>query len=238
MAPIAEIPRLRRVPRQARSRERVQRLLDAADDLLAAEGAESLTTTRVAEAAGVSVGSLYQYLPDKGAIIEALANRYLAEFEALMERLVEDAHAPSTPWLDPVCALIDAFAQRYRERPGYRALWFGRELTEELRAADRENKAALARGVRRILLELGLVRDDAYLAVAARTGVLIADSLLQEAFRSDATGDVELIEEAKRVLRLYLAEVVRRYREPSLAEQSSHTRTSQGDEPGRNGPGT
>src|SRR5919202_1509605 len=87
----AEIPRLRRVPRQARSRARLQRMLDAADKLLADEGAESLTTTRVAEAAGVSVGSLYQYLPNKGAIVEALANRYLADFAGLMGELERDA---------------------------------------------------------------------------------------------------------------------------------------------------
>jgi AcrR family transcriptional regulator len=207
-----EIPRLRRVPTQARSRARVRRLLDTAEELLADEGAEALTTTRVAEAAGVSVGSLYQYLPDKGAIVEALARRYLAEFEQLMGELERDlAHNPGR-WTDPVGRLIDAFAARYRERPGYRALWFGRELSDELRAADRENKVALAGGVRRIAVALGLARDDDYLRVAARAGVLVTDSILQEAFRADPRGDPALIEEAKRILRLYLAEVVRHYR--------------------------
>ncbi|MEA2312389.1 MAG: hypothetical protein QOE28_2357, partial [Solirubrobacteraceae bacterium] len=141
--PPLDVPRLRRVPRQARSRERLARMLDAAEALLVAEGAGALTTTRVAEAAGVSVGSLYQYLPDKEAIVEALANRYLAEFEGLMEELAAQG-ADGPAWEDPVGVLIDAFAQRYRERPGYRALWFGRELTPALRDADRENKRALA----------------------------------------------------------------------------------------------
>jgi AcrR family transcriptional regulator len=206
-----EIPRLRRVPTQARSRARVRRLLDAAEELLAAEGAEALTTTRVAEEAGVSVGSLYQYLPDKGAIVEALARRYLTEFEALMGELERSILSDPQAWTDPVGHLIDAFSQRYRERPGYRALWFGRDLSEELRAADRENKVALAQGVRRIAVALGLARDDAYLRVAARAGVLVTDSILQEAFRSDPSGDPALIEEAKGILRLYLGEVVRHY---------------------------
>jgi AcrR family transcriptional regulator len=209
-----EIPRLRRVPTQARSRARVRRLVDAAEELLAAEGAEALTTTRVAEVAGVSVGSLYQYLPDKGAIVEALARRYLAEFEALMGELERDIRRNPGAWADPVGRLIDAFSARYRERPGYRALWFGRELSDELRAADRENKVALAQGVRRIAVTLGLARDDDYLRVAARAGVLVTDSILQEAFRLDPLGDAELIEEAKRILRLYLAEVVRHYAAP------------------------
>ena len=202
-----EIPRLRRVPRQARSRERLQRMLDAADGLLAAEGAEALTTTRVAEAAGVSVGSLYQYLPDKEAIVEALAGRYLVEFEGLMERMVAEVEADPAGWDDPVGRLVDAFAARYRERPGYRALWFGRHLNEELRAADRDNKLALARALRRVLLTLGVASDGPRLEIVARTGVLVADALLQEAFREDPAGDPRLIGEAKRVLRLYLEDV-------------------------------
>jgi AcrR family transcriptional regulator len=212
-----EIPRLRRVPVQARSRARVQRLIDAADELLAEDGAEALTTTRVAEAAGVSVGSLYQYLPDKGALVEAVAGRYLSEFESLMAELEREAAASPAAWDDPVGRLIDSFSDLYRERPGYRALWFGRDLTDELRAADRENKAALAEGVRRIVLALGLARDDAYLRVACRAGVLVTDSILQEAFRADPRGDPALIEEAKRILRPYLAEVVRRYAEGQRA---------------------
>jgi AcrR family transcriptional regulator len=218
MSERTEIPRLRRVPTQARSRERLRRLLDAAEDLLANEGAEALTTTRVAEAAGVSVGSLYQYLPNKGAIVQALARRYLADFEGLMGELEREARlGGGTGWDDPVGRLIDAFSERYRQLPGYRALWFGRELSDELRAADRENKVALARGVRRIAVALHLARDDDYLRVAARAGVLVTDSILQEAFRLDPNGDRQLIEEAKRILRLYLGEVVRHYARASAA---------------------
>ena len=206
--PPLDVPRLRRVPRQARSRERLARMLDAAEALLVAEGPAALTTTRVAETAGVSVGSLYQYLPDKEAIVEALAGRYLAEFEGLMVALAEEASAAPERWEDPVGRLLDAFAQRYRERPGYRALWFGREMTPALRAADRDNKAALAAGLLGVLRELGLPGGPA-LATAARAGVLVADALLQEAFRSDGQGEPELIEEAKRILRLYLQDVAR-----------------------------
>lgn len=209
-----EIPRIRRVPQQARSRERLQRVLDAADRVLAEEGAEALTTTRVAEAAGVSVGSLYQYLPDKAALVEALANRYLVEFTALMDGLVDDAQRGAPGWDDPVGRIVDAFARRYRERPGYRSLWFGRDLTDELRAADRAQKEALAAGLRRALVALDFARDDAALAVRARAGVIVADALLQAAFRADRRGDAALIGECKRILRLYLADVAREYAEP------------------------
>src|SRR4051794_41358125 len=70
--------RLRRVPQQGRSREKVRRVLDAADELLAREGAGALVTTRVAGEAGIAVGSVYAYFPDKEAIVEALALRDLS----------------------------------------------------------------------------------------------------------------------------------------------------------------
>ena len=213
MTTLSDIPRIRRVPQQARSRERLQRVLDAADRVVAEEGAEALTTTRVAEAAGVSVGSIYQYLPDKAAIVEALAKRHLDDFTELMQRFVAEARSHPERLDDPVGAMVDTFAQRYREQPGYRALWFGRELTEELRAADRVQKEQLASALRRVLNALGLVRDGARLAVQTRAGVLVADALLQAAFRADERGDRKLIEEAKRILRLYLADVAREHAE-------------------------
>lgn len=169
------------------------------------EGVEALSTSRIAEEAGVSVGSLYQYFPDKSAIVDALARRYLAEFEALMDELAE--RALSEDWGDLVGGLVDAFADRYRAEPGYRALWFGRHLSEELRAADRRNKLTLAEGVRRILVGRGLARDGAALKRACFAAVLTADALLQEAFRDRASGDPALLEEAKVILRRYLEEV-------------------------------
>lgn len=66
---------LRKTPQQKRSREMVGRLLDATAALLAERGLDNTTTNHVAERAGVSIGSLYQYFPDKEALIEALLVR-------------------------------------------------------------------------------------------------------------------------------------------------------------------
>jgi AcrR family transcriptional regulator len=185
-------------------------VLDAAEDLLAREGVEALTTTRIAAEADVAVGSIYQYFPDKATIVDALAGRYLDEFEALMGDLAD--RAIDEAWGDQlVDRLIDAYADRYRREPGYRALWFGRHLSRELREADRRNKAALADGVRRILLGSGKVRDAKGLDTACRAAVLCADALLVEAFQSDAKGEPALLDEAKRILRCHLADVVGRY---------------------------
>lgn len=59
----------RKQPKQARSSDSVAAILEAAAQVLAKEGAQRFTTARVAERAGVSVGSLYQYFPNKAAIL-------------------------------------------------------------------------------------------------------------------------------------------------------------------------
>jgi len=71
----------RRAPRQKRSQALVQSMLEATGKILEDEGAEALTTNHIAEVAGVSVGSLYQYFENKNAIVEAL---FLAEQERMV----------------------------------------------------------------------------------------------------------------------------------------------------------
>ncbi|MFX6225919.1 helix-turn-helix domain-containing protein, partial [Acinetobacter baumannii] len=71
----AEATPLRRQPSQNRSRERVERRLAVATELLAAHGSDAMRMGESAERAGVSIGSLYQYFPDKAAIIRTLAER-------------------------------------------------------------------------------------------------------------------------------------------------------------------
>ncbi|MDQ0584753.1 TetR/AcrR family transcriptional regulator [Streptomyces rishiriensis] len=199
---------LRRTPRQARSRARLALMLEAAERILVGDGVEALTTTRVAAEAKVSVGSLYQYLPDRDAIIDALAAGYFARLEEVMDDLVRTA--AREPWDDPVGVLIDTFAHVYRTEHGFRALWFGSGLTERTRAADREHKRRMADGVRRVLLALGVAPDDETLSRACHAAILAADALAQEAFRRDPGGDTDLLDEAKAMLRCYLTEVVAR----------------------------
>ncbi|MEW1776966.1 TetR/AcrR family transcriptional regulator [Streptomyces sp. NPDC086777] len=200
---------LRRTPQQARSRARLARVLKAAERVLIAEGVPGLTTTRVAAEAGVSVGSLYQYLPDRDAIIDALAATYFAQLEAVMEEFVRDA--ATERWSDPVGVLIDTYAGLYRAEQGFRALWFGSGLTDRTRAADREHKRRMADGVRRVLLALGIAGDTAGLGPACHAAVLAADALAQEAFRRDAEGDAALLDEAKVMLRGYLTALADRH---------------------------
>lgn len=89
----ADKPLARRVPRQARALEKVELILEAAIRLLERDGLEALTTNALAEMAGVSIGTLYQYFPDKNAVLAALADREVA---GMSERILQSIRAPAS----------------------------------------------------------------------------------------------------------------------------------------------
>lgn len=74
----------RRRPQQRRARQTVEAVLDAVVRILKREGYGAVTTNRVAEVAGVSIGSVYQYFPDKQAIFVALHQRHIEEIDRVM----------------------------------------------------------------------------------------------------------------------------------------------------------
>ncbi|MFA6112349.1 MAG: TetR family transcriptional regulator [Sphingomonas sp.] len=93
-------------PKQARSNDLVAAVLDAAVQVLRAEGAQRFTTARVAERAGVSVGSLYQYFPNKAAILFRLQSDEWRATSDLMRAILEDRTKPP---LERVRTLVHMF---------------------------------------------------------------------------------------------------------------------------------
>ncbi|WP_226467189.1 TetR family transcriptional regulator [Luteimonas panaciterrae] len=97
---------LRKQPKQARSNELVSIILEAAVQVLEKEGAQRFTTARVAEKAGVSVGSLYQYFPNKAAILFRLQSDEWRQTAELWIGILEDT---SKPPLERLRTLVHAF---------------------------------------------------------------------------------------------------------------------------------
>ena len=84
----------RKQPQQTRSNELVAAILDAAVQVLAKEGAQRFTTARVAERAGVSIGSLYQYFPNKAAILFRLQSDEWRSTSGLLRDILADRTQP------------------------------------------------------------------------------------------------------------------------------------------------
>ena len=96
----------RKQPQQARSAELVDTILEAATQVLANEGAQRFTTARVAERAGVSVGSLYQYFPNKAAILFRLQSDEWQQTMEILRTIIDDV--AKTP-IERLRALVHAF---------------------------------------------------------------------------------------------------------------------------------
>src|SRR5450432_2686745 len=81
----------RKQPQQARSKATVIAVLDAMIRILDREGPDAATTTRVAEVAGISIGTLYQYFSDRDSILDALQDREFERAMALVQRVLGKA---------------------------------------------------------------------------------------------------------------------------------------------------
>ncbi len=107
----------RKQPQQARSTALVAAILEAATQVLAKEGAQRFTTARVAEKAGVSVGSVYQYFPNKAAILFRLQSDEWRQTTHLLRGILEDTRKPP---LERLRALVHAFVRSECEEAAMR----------------------------------------------------------------------------------------------------------------------
>jgi AcrR family transcriptional regulator len=107
----------RKQPKQARATDLVAAILEAAVQVLASEGAQRFTTTRVAEKAGVSVGSLYQYFPNKAALLFRLQSDEWRQTGGLLRTILEDDQRPP---LERLRDLVHAFIRSECEEAAVR----------------------------------------------------------------------------------------------------------------------
>jgi len=110
---------LRRVPQQDRGQRRIDRLLDAAAEVIAEVGVEGASTNAIAARAATSVGSLYQFFPNKDAIIQALAARYASEFEARKDRIMAPDVA-DRPLPEMMRGIVEPIMADCAANPAYR----------------------------------------------------------------------------------------------------------------------
>jgi len=144
----------RKTPRQQRSRETVEAILEAAAQLFQRHGYAATTTNKIAERAGVSIGSLYQYFPNKDAILAALADHHLRDTaEEVIRTLAAARRRAALPGL--LAELIRQVAAAHLGRPDLHRLLFDLaprtpELAARFRRAERRIAQALAAELRHL----------------------------------------------------------------------------------------
>ncbi|QBR05645.1 TetR/AcrR family transcriptional regulator [Streptomyces sp. S501] len=201
---------LRRVPVQQRSADRLARILDAGAALLDEAGYELLSTRAVADRAGVPIGSVYRFFPNKRALVDALAERNLEVYAGRVVARLEGI--PEREWRAAIDAVLDEYLAMKRSVPGFALVDFGPPVPTPGPLDEEANRRVAGRLTELLSGHLGRGRDgapgDAALLRTVLVCVQAADALLQLAFRTDPVGDADLIAETRTLLRAYLAGIL------------------------------
>jgi AcrR family transcriptional regulator len=203
---------LRREPKQKRSQQRVQRILEAAAEVFAEVGYDAATTHAIASRAGTAIGSLYQFFPDKLAIFHALEERHMEQVTAIHAKLMTPQMAQQ-PLEYMVQQIVETFAV-YFEHPGPKVVYiqyfvapemfkyfddsYTQGLIKEFATQLRLRNPALSKEKSELLAEVCIQCYNTLLLVALRSDCPLG------AARSDRTHRKHLYQEIRELLVAYL----------------------------------
>jgi len=195
---------LRRVPLQARSKERYERILDAAEEAFASVGYDAATTEGIAEQAGTSIGSLYQFFPNKRALFDALTARFLDEVRAFFDRFLE-ASRGAVSWEPLVDMAVDGFWAFQRGSRGFQAVWVHGNLSLDLIQASDDVGREIAARVADLLEPFAPGLDRKRRELIATMAIESVSGMLFVAERRRDLGADAVIFETKTLVKRYLA---------------------------------
>lgn len=169
-------------PKQARSQASFDAILDATARLLARRGYEDVTTNRIAEQAGVGIGTLYDFFPNKEAVVAELTGRLMAGVVENMEQAFAEASLMDDPWAGVRHMVTVAVGSLVEERDVFRVLLRQVPFVPLLpvMVSSREAMAALSQRVRIAAggaLDLPMPEEDAWLI-----SEMLYNALLEIAF--------------------------------------------------------
>jgi AcrR family transcriptional regulator len=182
----------------------VNQILDVAEQMFIAEGCSATTTNAIATRAKVPIGSLYQFFPDKAAILQALALRY---GEMLHQRFLEldPDEMTKLSLADYADRIIDATDQFFTDYPGYHAIFMQvQETIPELEAIEAAADAQLIEDLAASLSQRYGELDPADYEAIAFVLVKAIGTLLWLALSQEQVFRQRLVAEAKRLVLSYL----------------------------------
>ncbi len=197
---------VRHRPVQERGRVRFDAILTAARELLAESGVEGFTIDDVATRAGIPVGSVYQFFPNKFAIVAELDAR---DTEALIDDLTARADRLTLgDWQAETNELIDLVAAHWVDDPTRRAVWLAMRSTAATRSLAAEHSRALVTTLLPMIKQLTEGQSLEEQVTICEVVVEMAQSLLHFSV-SDGEPNPDTVRELKRMLRAYLRAVSR-----------------------------
>lgn len=195
---------MRRKPQQNRSKERVNQILDVAEQMLIEVGNKETTTRAIAVRCGIPIGSLYQFFPDKEAIILALAERYNEQITNIFRQL-HTHESNFVPLSEYVALLIDTFNQFFIDHPGYQAMFTQiQELIPELLKRDADLNVHLVGELENFLRGRKPELEEIKVRLIALVIIEVVGTLLWISFEQESTFRKQLVSETKFLVSTYL----------------------------------
>lgn len=188
----------RKIPTQKRSKERVERMLSAASALIAEKGSDSLKMSEVAERAGVPIGSLYQFFPDKAAIMRTLAERCHTESRRCIEEGLEGVRTVAE-FRRAFSDLYDIYYGMFLAEPVMRDIWSGMQADRSLAEVEVAESRANGELVTRVLLRLRPQAAPEELRSSAFLVMALGEATIRLAMSVERTEGDRLIEGYKRM---------------------------------------
>jgi AcrR family transcriptional regulator len=188
--------------RQARGQRRIETILDTAAQVFAEVGFEAASTNMIAARAGIPIGSVYQFFPNKEAIAEALADRFvqrLRETQAIFGPEIE--YLPLEDLIDHV---IDPLVAFHVAHPGFQALFTGSLVSPRLAAAIEAFLSAVVSRAEALLAVRAPDLSPERRARCARVSVELVRALLPLVVASNPTERDAMVDELKAAQRGYL----------------------------------
>lgn len=190
----------RRKPTQARARERVERILAAATEMIAERGSDAMRMTELAERAGVPIGSLYQYFPDKPAILRTLAIAVMERVRQGLAMSLKDVKGREDA-LARVDALLQGYYQLFLDEPVTRDIWSGTQSDKALQELDIEDSRENATLFFDALKHLVPKRDHARLEAASFLLMQLSGAAVRLAIAVERRQGDRLIAEFRAMMR-------------------------------------
>lgn len=193
----------RRVPTQERSKKRVERIIDAAAHVFADEGFEAATMEGIAARAETSIGSIYQFFPNKLSLFNALTRHYHDKLRSFFDQLLTGPLL-DRPWPEILDSGVDALRYFHENEPGFRAVWVSLQLTAEMVTEGEAINRDFAKRIETVLAaKLPRLAASMRPVVATMIVEILTAMLIVSARRpAEATS---LMTETKALLRRYLA---------------------------------
>src|SRR3712207_4785569 len=178
-------------PKQQRSREKYERLLDAAEALVAREGYDALTTTGFTQAAGLPPSAFYRWFNDKDDLASALLRRHNARLDVAIETAIRGLGQPG--WVEVASTVFATTIDYYRRHPSHHILWYEGRIGTAARSEVHEHTARLAQALFDRAQRDGFAPPNATIADVTLL-IEIADRVVEVAFRDSANGDDSILE--------------------------------------------